>query len=473
MRKKNIYIVVSQGFSSRYLLRSQIYEILKETQHNIIILSPSFDEPYFVERFTAKNVFHEKFRFEEYKNNENKVQLFFTLARLYSFKHKYFNNFTQYWRQFYFSQRKKQQPKKIIYDLILKTAICLLSRYQWVRKFAIHAESILTKKVHRDVFNKYPPDVVITTSLGMLPFDRFIMQEARRNHAKVISLVLSWDNTTTKGIAGAEADNVIAWTETMKSELVKYHDVKPEKVYVGGVAQYDEYFKDENLYSKDYLFDKYSLDKNKKTIFYCLESPTAYKWNAEIIEILGRNIAQGKMDQPVQLFIRPHPIYYRIKGGEYVYQDDIVDLKRLEKKYPFMVFDHPEVLSEKLSYDMPGSEVSKLGALLKFSDVVLCFYSSINIEASIFNTPVINVGLYSKVNLPNEVVKRHAHNKRILETGGVASVSDENSLIEAINTYLNDRKLHAIGRKTIVDSETGPNKGCAADHIGRYLTTIL
>ena len=473
MNIKTIVLVISQGFSSRFILRSAIFSKLKGSGHKVVILSPSSNEEYFTKEFSGENVFHEYYDTDRYRDKNSKLSLVFTLCRLYCFKSKFSNNFTNYWRWHYFSQREKLPLLKKVYDIFLKLSIYSLGKSAFLRRLSIDVETRLTPRAHQNVFDKYNPDMLVTTSLGMLPFDRFIMQEASRNNIEIVSMILSWDNTTTKGIAGAKADKVVAWTDTMKDELINYHDVNPDNIFVGGVVQYDEYFKETNLYSKHVLFEKLDIDLNKKTIFYCLESPTAYKWNPAVIDLLGRQIDSGVIEQDTQVVIRPHPIYYRVENGVFVYEKDINELKELEKKYPFIVFDHPDVHSGKMSYDMPTSQTLKLGSLLKHSDLVICFYSSINIEASIMDTPIINVGIHHKRNLPNEVMANHAHNKRVLATGGVKSVVDESSFIKEINKYLGDRSLDSELRKKIVDQETGPNRGKAAEAIGEHLISLL
>ena len=121
---------------------------------------------------------------------------------------------------------------------------------------------------------------------------------------------------------------------------------------------------------------------------------------------------------------------------------------------------------------MPESETYKLGALIKYSDVLLCFYSSMNIEASIFDTPIINIELYHKRNLPNKVMANHAHNKRVLSTGGVKSVTTRDELIKSINNYLDNPNLDSKGRSLIAEQETGINRGFASQEIANYLLKL-
>ena len=473
MNNKTIMLVINQGFSSRYLLRSEIFQILQKSGFQIIILSPASKEDNFVSEFEYYNVFHELYEPSKYREVSSKIYQFFTYARLYSFKSKYYNNFTNYWSKQYFQDRRHVSFIKKLVDILLKSTIFILSRSMCFRALFIKIESLISPQPHQSIFRKYKPDLVVTTSLGMLPYDRFIMQEAKKNGAQTVSLVLSWDNTTTKGIVGAKVDHVVAWTETMHDEIVKFHDIPSSKVFVGGVVQYDEYFKNTNLPLKRDIFQLFNLSVEKKTIFYCLESPTSYKHNSDVLKILAKKIEMDAFCVPCQLVVRPHPIYFRVDKGIGVYQRDLDELKEIQRNYPFIVFDYPEVTSEGVSHDMPVEEVYKLGGLLKAADVVLCFYSSMNIEASIFDTPVINIDLFNRTNIPNDVLANHTHNKRVFATGGVASVSNIDELSCAIDRYLLDPERDTEGRKKIVSQESGPNHGCSANMIGNHLASLV
>ena len=204
-----------------------------------------------------------------------------------------------------------------------------------------------------------------------------------------------------------------------------------------------------------------------------LESPTSYKFNPEVLRILAEKIESNSVTLPCQLIVRPHPIYYRSEGGIMAYENDLNKLKEIKEKYPFIIFDYPDVHENSINYDMPVSEIYKLGALLNFSDVVLCFYSSMNIEASIFNTPIINVDLFDRTNIPNNILANHIHNKRVFSTGGVRSVRKIDELIDSINEYLHNPSKDSAGRGKIVEQESGPNKGCAANIIGSHLVSLL
>ena len=66
-------------------------------------------------------------------------------------------------------------------------------------------------------------------------FDQYLMREARNWGIKVLSIILSWDNTTTHGMAAAVSDMVIAWTENMKKEFVG-EEIRGKKLSIIGLG---------------------------------------------------------------------------------------------------------------------------------------------------------------------------------------------------------------------------------------------
>ncbi len=73
------------------------------------------------------------------------------------------------------------------------------------------------------------------------------MREAWHHRVPRAAAILSWDNPTTWGLAGAPADWVLAQTETMRGELVTLHDLAPERVFVEGNPYFDHHFHPERL----------------------------------------------------------------------------------------------------------------------------------------------------------------------------------------------------------------------------------
>ena len=103
-------------------------------------------------------------------------------------------------------------------------------------------ENILDAPRGHDLFfRKYQPDAVVVTSLGTFDEDRYLMREAERNGCRIISYVLSWDNTTVRGLGIGLSDKAIVWSNVMRDELIRLHKISAEKIIVCGVPHYDYY----------------------------------------------------------------------------------------------------------------------------------------------------------------------------------------------------------------------------------------
>lgn len=467
---------MEQGFSARYLLRTDIFQELKTSGARIVVLSPNHDEAYWKKEFESENVFVEPFQSYHCKQffDRSRLQKFFQIVRLYSHNHNYPVPRTIHWYKQFKKTRQNDSLQRRFYNLVVDLAIMFLKRSKLLRRVFIFVECLLFPgHFHEELFRKYKPQLLLVTSLGNSLSDQFIMREARKHGTRVVSIILSWDNTTTKGMAGAFADKVIAWTPTMKEELVLYHDLPQQRITVGGAAHYDAYFNGGLASDRSKLLETYGFLHDRRLIFLCLTTPTQFPWNPHLVEVLAKAVTNDQLGHPCQLLVRPHPIYFKIENGRRPFQDEYEKLIELKKHYRFLQVDPPTILSQEMSFDMPKEEMKKLGSILKHADVLICWFSSMMIEASIFNVPTINMALFEKNDIPIHVSVSHNHIRRILDTGGVRTVYSEEDLLNTINLYLDRPGTDQLGRQRIVDNETGHNRGCAGKAIGREILKYL
>jgi hypothetical protein len=90
--------------------------------------------------------------------------------------------------------------------------------------------------------------------LGYFRHDDYLMREARSHGVRVVSIILSWDNTTSWGMAGAFPDYIIAQTDQMKQELIELHDLDPSQIFVEGIAYFDHYYRPDLFPQKESFF---------------------------------------------------------------------------------------------------------------------------------------------------------------------------------------------------------------------------
>jgi hypothetical protein len=476
MGKQTIFIAVDQGFAARYLLRTDIFKVLINSRVRIVILTPNADEDYLLKEFSDKNVYIERLNeeaYSTYRNNAGFFQNFFREVRWYVMNDHVDLHTVNMRYDIYKKTRANNTIIHKIYNYIFDCTVVLLRQSGWLRKLLIVVESkLFTPSVHAYLFQKYRPDKLVVSSLGYLGFDHYLMREAEKYGAKIISVILSWDNTSSKGMPGAQADHVIAWTEAMKKELVDYSDVNSQRIFVGGVAHFDYHVRKDHMWPKDKLFEYFGLDPERKLIFFAPKSPNKFPWNPDIVEFIAQLIGEGAIKCPCQLLVRLHPLNFRTKDGEFRFTADTERHMSLSSKYDHLVYDVPEIVSKTLPMDMPLREMFKIGSILQNADVLLSYFSTMMLEASIFDLPIINVALYPHTDRLDEgdlQVMDSPHIRRILQTGGVRTVFTRQQVIDAINTYLENPSLDMDGRNLIRAEECGRNLGRAGRTIGEKL----
>ena len=473
-------LVVHGGYPARYLLRTDVLKTLLDADVNIVILTPNADEDYFRREFAARNVFVERYHLERcaaYRDG-SRIQRMLKVIR-----HCTLNGrgdlATLDYNFSIVAQAGGPGLRKRVKVAVVGAAIQAARRSWCVRSALIVLESwIFEGRFHRDVFDKYQPDLVVTTSLGYFDFDQFVMREARRVGAPVLAIILSWDNTTSWGMAGARADAAIAWTERMKQELVTYHDFPADRINVCGVAHFDTYFRPPRV-SREEFFAMLGLDPARKVILLGSRAPTRYPWNEAIIEMIAQAIETGQLAAECQLLVRVHPIHFRERDGRLVYADVLESYRRLETRFAHLHFDYPRILSRRLPLDMPGDDMDKLAALLRHSSVLVTMLSTLNLEAAVLDLPIVNVcfGGYDEHGAP--VLDEPAlgvsftHNKRLISYGATVQVYNEEELLAALNQYLEQPSFLKESRERLALAECGPNRGKAGRIIGEEILRMM
>jgi hypothetical protein len=471
---QTVFVAVAQGFASRYLLRTDILRGLQEGGARIVVLTPNPDEEYLVREFAPLGVLLEPLRTERYARYAN-GRLYQVLRNLrWNAMNGRMDLHTVDVRYAVFRrQRRRDGFLRRAYNLAFDATVALLRRSRALRRGLQALENrLFTPTVHADLFERYRPSKLVVASLGVMQYDHLLMREAHAHGAKVVSVVLSWDNTSTKGMPGADADVVVAWTETMKEELIGYCDIPAPRVVVAGVAHFDAHFRREGLPSRHELFARFGLDPAKKLLFFALRSPNKFPWNPEIVERLVRALAEGRFAQPCQLLVRLHPLNFNVRDGRYRYEQDTAAHMALRRKYPDVLYDVPSTLSTRLAMDMPTQEMTKLGSILAHADVLLSFFSTMMLEASIFDLPMVNVCFYThNEHLAKDdfTVVDFPHIRRVAGTGGMRSAFNEDELVRHVNTYLRDRSTDTEGRRRIREQECGPFPGEAGRRVARTI----
>jgi len=182
---------------------------------------------------------------------------------------------------------------------------------------------------------------------------------------------------------------------------------------------------------------------------------------------------------PCQMVVRLHPIHWRQENGQFLFKEIIEGYKHIGEKYPFVLFNYPSFASKNINYDLSDEEFYVLKSLLTHSDVMINMFSTLSIEAGIFQLPTIDICFNGKQRDPNNPLQdlmfdfNESHNQRIIQTGGVKTAFKEEELLDYIKRYLKDPSLDHEGREKIRASECGPFPGTAGATIGQHLLHLM
>ena len=473
---KTIVFNLFNGFNARYLIETGIIDQLKKNK--IILTSYTFDG---IEDYLENNedIIHYKLnKIEDFKFKKSFVEKNLNRIRYYIYGGNFktpklhFNLFAKdYLTKFSF--------KNFFYILILKFIILILNFIKPLRILYSNLIESCYPKYYKNLFEDYKIDLVVCTSLGTFSNDDFLMRAAKNENIKTLSLMLSWDNSTTRGYPGCKPNYVFAWTDTMKNEIIKLSDIDEDKIYVTGSAQFDHYFSDLEVSEKEFN-NKFRLNEKMYTLFFATRGPNTYASNAEIIREICNSIRNQEILNS-QLIVRIHPLHYK--------DDKIHKYKTLFQTYYDLEHEYNDIL--RINYPIFKKGESNfllkkensldLHSLIKYSDVIINIFSTINIEGAIFDKPLINISYQKNSNFYDKNMKsrydvnidfKQDHNQRILSTKGITNCWNGAELNKAINEALENPKKLSEKRKKIIINEVGPKKGNAAKMISSLIEEL-
>jgi hypothetical protein len=478
-QQPRITIAVHNGFSIRYLLHTDILPRLRALGAKVTLLmqgNPDVLDEFAGEGYPVVSIPAE---LGDRLCARGRLQRALTFIRHYSFGG-WVQTLEDHYNIALKSARLDQaSPRRRANMWFLRNAIVLCRRFRLLRKSLLALESQLyAPPVYQKVIKSTDPDLLVTSSLGTFDYDYYLMRGARRAGVPTAAVILSWDNTTTRGYPGAASDYVITWTELMKREAVEFSDVPEDSIVVGGVAHFDGYFREDPDYDRAEFLRSLGVDPAKRVVLFITKSPNGYAYNPNIGRILGDAVAAGMLPDDVQVLVRVHPIHYRYKDGKLVYEGAIQAFRELAADNPAIVVNEPTIRSTSVNSDMASSDLLVLARLLRSADVVVNIFSTINLEGAIFDKPLVNVcfecseTLYECRQTPRfdiDIDIRATHNERLAALGGVRMVHTPAELVAAINAYLADPSQDRQGRRRVVEEELGPNRGRSGEFIAETL----
>lgn len=313
-------------------------------------------------------------------------------------------------------------------------------------------------KIWKPYFDRYQPDVIFGG--GLLNEEDFLaIKFAKRHGVPTAGITCSWDNFTSKGFLRVHPDILFVQNESMVEEAIELNSFPREQIRVVGFPQWDHYFDPSWHMTKEEFGKKFNIDPAKRWITYfgggLLKGLFGLPENGDHVVMLNRAIERGEIQNACTI-IRAHPGH-------------IADLSEEAKKSPLLNFGK--------GWEFNADDMRLLLNLVRLSDVTLNFGSTMALEAALFDKPIVFMTFTGFVDdskapwhkRPDTAFRYTLHYVNVIAAGGVWRVENEQELVHAVKSYLQDPTLHSEGRKKIVSEFVGPHDG----HAGKRIFDVL
>ena len=310
-------------------------------------------------------------------------------------------------------------------------------------------------------FTEYNPDVVFLPDIYGEE-DILLLKSARKRGVKVIGMVASWDNNTSKHLMRAIPDKLIVQNEIIKEEAERLHAVPSRIIKVVGIPHYD-YYREYQPVPREEFCHSMGINPSKRIIVFSPAGEKFISTDWQICELLKRAYAGGKISDDVVILVRVHPT-------------NITDLTQFVPDLHFVI-DKPGVKFEGMGEkknELDKKSIHHLLDTLHHSELVINIFSSIVIDAAVLDKPIITIGFdgFDESAPFIRSVKRwisEDHMDKLLRTGGAPIVKTLDELIGQINKYLKNPALDRQGRKRIVEEQCWKTDGLSKSRMAKVI----
>jgi hypothetical protein len=473
MTAKRVFISADHGLAIVYFLQSDVVDTLLEGGAEVVLLTDDSLKEKITQRFGRPGLTIEGLRLKEarrYLQQEQTSQQWWLdfFRRAGPSRRMNLETVDNYvnWVEF-----EAPAKRKAIFPLV-KGAVGLLRRSKAARRKLVDLQGRFTPHIYDDLFERYQPDLVVASTAGWR-LDRYLLREAAARGITTGAIVLGWDNPSSHALPGAQIDYISCWSEAQKQELVQGSDWDPGRINIGGIPSYDGYFEKRWLLPREEYFKLHNLDPQRKLLGYACSFVT-YSPNIQNIAALARMVASDRLTEPSQLLVRLHPNHFTdVKR----WANERQQIRALVSEYPHVHLVEPVPLGGELGY-YSGEDMPEKSSMMAHSDVFLTVYSTMVVEASIHETPIVSAVINSPSGWPGEYslplteIGGWPTHSRFRESGAGKVAAEQAQLLQTINAYLQDPNQDRQAQRAFVKQECTYTDGSAGRCTGQYLLSI-
>ncbi len=306
------------------------------------------------------------------------------------------------------------------------------------------------------------PDLLLAT--GTFRYEEPAITAAAKNLGiPTLAFITSWDNPSTKSRMVLKYDGYLVWSEQMKEEMHHFFPyTRTAPIYVIGAPQFDVFFQPRFHESRESFCRRYGLDPDLPIVLYALGSPSLFQEFPAVLDLAER-VARGELGE-VQLLIRPHPLH-----------DKGLDTEALQRLSPRVVVQETGQIGKSVPTRAQNEEqIRDWVNTFRHAAMVVNLSSTAAIDGAIFDKPVVNLDFDPAPGQPRQALVKDVnhtwtHFKPIAESGGLWLVDNQEEMITAVKTYLNQPELHAQARRQMAEHVCGFLDGCCGRRMAEAL----
>gem|GEM_PF-1072710 len=454
----SILFNITHGFQARMLLRSGTAETLLAAGAQLIIAKPDAKEEYFLREFD-----HPQITVVEMPYSFSKIEAHLITLRQYLLMNPTLGGTLNFKNEAF----RRQAPKRYY---LARAGNMVLGRVALLRRAYLAAENkIFGGGEFDELLLKYKPDLVVTATPGYVPADIHLIRSARRVKIPSATVMLSWDNLTSKGYMGAVPDELLVWSDLMAREAVQYHGFPADHIHWCGAAQFDHYAGYRDRFDRLAWRRSHGIADDTPLIVYGTINPVLLPHEVNILRSIVRAMRENRFKRKPHLWIRLHPQV--VKGA---FAQSLAPFKALAADDVHI--EEPEVQSSALAWDLPKKDAEHLANLMVAADIVVTPNSTLSIDAACGGTPIINTFFDGDEPFLQELsakrLEHYTHYAQILATGGIGRAMSIDDFVRMANAYIENPQLHAAEREAILKQQFNRLDGQAGHRTGELLAEL-
>ena len=456
----NVLVSIPSGVSAGNILRGGLIDRLLDADREVgvVVVSPLVNDPAFVQEFSRPRVVFEDLPPHMPAGLEGRLMALIQAGYLDSGV----TESVKIRRAEALAKKSIRwiRAKRLIAGVVAPSMLRAGTRYDVIDRMISHPHA-------EQLFDRHRPVMLVGSSPGLILSEVPLLRTAARRRVRTILVDPSWDNFTNKLIPVRRADRLVVWNDIMKQQAVDLHGYAAEQVLVSGPPHWDRYFRPGPVVTKDAFFARIGAEPSRRLVTLMTTGKSLYDHYPRVVRILMDAIDSGRWGD-AQLLVRLHP------------RDDLERYDEFRGR-PHLIVEKPFKKTVKsgdgLDVDITSENQQHLADTLRYSDVIVTVASTIAIEASIFDTPVVDVAFDGET--PVEFAKsarryyKFTHYANVTRKGAAPVAETPESLIEHVGRYLADRSLDRDGRRRVVRDQVQFTDGRSSDRIATFVVEEL